>query len=110
MWAIYAIVAAVLYAIVSTLYAAGSFKSISPREAGKVEVISGIYGPEDMDLDEQAGRLYISSCNRRRTLRGLPSDDAIWALDIDAAAAPRRLVTDYTGEFHPHGISFLRKD
>ncbi len=110
MWAVYAIVAAVLYAIVSTLYVAGSFKSIHPRQAGTVEVIDGIYGPEDMDLDEARGRLYISSSNRWRTLRGLPSDDGIWVLDVDSTAGLHRLATDLKSEFHPHGISFFRQD
>jgi arylesterase/paraoxonase len=110
MWAVYAIVAAVLYAIVSTLYVAGSFKSINPRQAETVEVIRGIYGPEDMDMDEAKGRLYISSSNRWRTQRGLASADAIWVLDVDSSASPHRLATDFGAEFHPHGISFLRQD
>ncbi len=110
MWAVYAIIAAVLYAIVNTLFVAGSFKSINPRQAGTVEVIEGIYGPEDMDMDESSGRLYLSSANRWRTQRGLSSDDAIWVLDADSNSSPRKLSTDFRGEFHPHGISLFRQD
>lgn len=109
MWAVYAAVAAVLYLVGSTLYVAGVFKSISPRAAGPVsEIYTGIYGPEDMDVDDSAGRLYISSANRWKTMRGLPADDAIWILDLDSTASPRRMANTYTGEFHPHGISLLK--
>jgi arylesterase/paraoxonase len=31
-------------------------------------------------------------------------------LDIDSGAKPEKIKTDYSGEFHPHGISFLKKD
>ncbi|MBL7851246.1 MAG: hypothetical protein JNN04_10125, partial [Cyclobacteriaceae bacterium] len=108
MWIVYALLAAVLYAVGSTLIAAGVFKSIEPVAAGTVQVYEGIYGPEDMDLDEATGKLYISSSNRWKTLRGLPSEeDGIWVLDVDSASAPRRMTDTYAGEFHPHGISLF---
>lgn len=108
MWIVYALLAAVLYAVGSTLIAAGVFRSINPISAGTVTVYSGIYGPEDMDLDERTGKLYISSANRWRTQRGLPADeDGIWVLDVDSATAPRRMADTYAGELHPHGISLF---
>ncbi len=106
MWIVYAVLAALLYAVGSTLIAAGVFKSIEPVAAGPVHVYRGIYGPEDMDLDDRTGRLYISSANRWQTLRGLPADDdGIWVLDVDSTTVPRKLADTYPGEFHPHGIS-----
>lgn len=109
MWAVYVAVAAVLYLVGSTLYVAGAFKSITPNVAGPVtEVYTGIYGPEDMEVDESVGRLYISSANRWNTMRGLPAADAIWILDLDTTASPRRMANTYPGEFHPHGISLLK--
>jgi arylesterase/paraoxonase len=111
MWIVYALLAAVLYAVVNTLIAAGVFRSIEPVHAGTVNVYQGIYGPEDMDLDEQTGKLYISSSNRWKTLRGLPSnEDGIWVLDVDSATAPRRMIDNYPSEFHPHGISLFATD
>jgi arylesterase/paraoxonase len=108
MWALYALLAAVLYVVVNTLNAAGVFKSIEPNPAGAVTTYEGIYGPEDMDLDDATGKLYISSSNRWKTLRGLPSPmDGIWVLDVDSVTPPRRMLTNYPGEFHPHGISLL---
>lgn len=111
MWAAYAAAAAVFYLVGSTLYVAGSFRSIDPVLAGKIETMyPGIYGPEDMDLDDATGRLYISSADRWKTFRGLSPDDGIWVLDVDSSTRPRRLIDNYFGEFHPHGISLLKKD
>lgn len=112
MWAVYVVVAAVIYFIGNTLFVAGAFKSIQPHQEGITEKIYiGIYGAEDMDLDEATGKLYISSANRWNTQQGLPADDGIWVLDVDSSqSSPSRLATNYPGEFHPHGISFLRTD
>lgn len=111
MWAVYVAVAAVVYLVGDTLYVAGSFKSIEPSVAGEVRTTyTGIFGPEDMELDEPTGRLYVSSADRWKIQQGQPADDAIWVLDVDSATAPRRLADNYSGEFHPHGISFYRKD
>lgn len=111
MWPLYAAAAAVLYLVGNTLYVAGSFKSIQNTSAGDIQAIyGGIYGPEDMQLDEPTGRLYISSSDRWRIFQGDQPDDAIYVLDVDSSSRPRKLLHDYPGEFHPHGISHLRKD
>jgi arylesterase/paraoxonase len=108
MWALYAFLAAVLYVVINTLIPAGVFKSIQQNPAGAVTTYEGIYGPEDMDLDDATGKLYISSSNRWKTLRGFPAPmDGIYVLDVDSASQPRRMHTNYPGEFHPHGISLL---
>jgi len=111
MWVVYVLSAAVVYAVGSTLNVAGSFKSIDPHQSGTTEfVYRGIYGPEDMDLNEQTGKLYISSSDRWSNQKGINTDDGIWVMDLDSAASPHRMPTRYAGEFHPHGISFLRDD
>lgn len=111
MWVVYVLGAAVVYAVGSTLHVAGSFRSINPHQSGTTEVIyGGLYGPEDMDLDEQTGTLYISSSDRWKNLRGIETNDGIWAMQPDSATGPRKLSTDYAGAFHPHGISFLREN
>lgn len=109
MWAVYALAAALIYAVVSTLHVAGAFKSIDPHRQGTIETVyRGIYGPEDMDLDEQTGRLYISSSDRWRNMQGINTDDGIWVLDVDSSSLPRRMPVVFKNEFHPHGISFVR--
>jgi arylesterase/paraoxonase len=109
MWGVYAAIAAVLYLIVNTLNVAGSFKSIEPHEEGATTTTyTGVPGPEDMDVDVASGQLFISSTDRWKVLRGLPSDDGIFVLDLDSIHQPRKLRTTYSGEFHPHGISLIQ--
>ena len=108
MWGVYAAVAVVLYLILNTLNVAGSFKSIEPLEKGTTAIIyTGVPGPEDMDIDAASGQLFISSTDRWKVLRGLPSDDGIYILALDSTQQPRKLKTTYSGEFHPHGISLI---
>ncbi len=105
------IVLAFVYLVFDTLFVAGSFKTIENLSAGEIESIyTGIYGPEDMEVDEATARLFISSCDRRRILEGPRADDGIWVLDIDSGAAPRKIPSTYSEEFHAHGISLLRRD
>ncbi len=109
MWAVYAVIAAIVYVLVNSLIVAGAFKSIQPHLEGTTSLVySGIPGPEDMDMDNESGLLFISSTNRRKTMAGLPSNDGIFVLSADSAQQPRKLATTYPAEFHPHGISFLR--
>jgi len=108
MWAIYTAVGAVLYLIFSTLHTAGSFKSIHPTLDGSMlNSYAGPSGPEDMDLDDATGTIFISSSNRWKGLNGIPAHDGIYILRPDSMAQPRKLATTYKGAFHPHGISWL---
>ena len=109
MWAVYALIVALLYLVGNTLYTAGSFKSIHPHTEGTIlEVYGNTPGPEDMTMDQESGLLFISSCDRRKLLNGLDSDDGIYVLSPDSPLPPRKVATTYKGEFHPHGISFLK--
>ena len=106
------IVALVLILLVGrTLYVAGSFKTIQSHTAGTLTTVyTNVPGPEDFDMDEAAGLLFISSSDRWKTMRGDVTDDGIYLLLPDSTAPPRKLVTTYTGEFHPHGISYFKGD
>ena len=62
MWAVYAVIAAIVYVLVNSLIVAGTFRSIQPHLEGTTTVVySGIPGPEDMDMDNESGLLFISS-------------------------------------------------
>jgi arylesterase / paraoxonase len=99
----------ILFLVIHTLYVAGVFKTITPHLEGTiVNTWYGIHGAEDMDADEAAGWVFISSADRWKTLSGLESNDGIYLLQPDSNTAPRKLPTTYTGGFHPHGISYLR--
>lgn len=108
-WILLAVAAILIFLVIKTLYVAGSFKTIHPHMAGSLlDEFQGIPGPEDMDLDDSTGLLFISSSDRWKIQSGLPSEDGIYLLHPDSAGQPRKLATTFTGDFHPHGISFLR--
>jgi len=111
MWVVYAVVAVVIYLVGNMLYVAGVFKTIDSKQEGEVSAVyAGIYGPEDMDLDDSTGLLFISSADRWKIQRGLNPKDGIFVLQLDSGRQPHKVPTTYPGEFHPHGISFLRAD
>lgn len=111
MWIVLALVAALAYLVGDTLNVAGSFKSLSPHaEVVIKKVYAGMAGPEDMDIDRDTGLLFISSADRWKNMRGEKTNDGIYLLSIQSEADPRKLSTTYAGEFHPHGISFLKTD
>jgi len=110
-WILLAVAAILIFLVIKTLYVAGSFKTIHPHMAGSlVDEFQGIPGPEDMDLDDSTGLLFISSSDRWKIQSGLPSEDGIYLLHPDSAGQPRKPATTFTGDFHPHGISFLRSN
>lgn len=104
------LLAVIILFLIKTLYLAGSFKTLKPYLHGNIrQVYWGVHGPEDMDIDEATGSIFISSCDRWRLQQGLDAPtDGIYLLRPDSGASPRKLPTTFTGAFHPHGISFLK--
>jgi len=95
--------------LLKTFYQAGQFKSIDPHFDGKVsKIYTNMPGPEDLQVDHKTGVLFISSAARRGEEES--NNDGIYILDLTSTESPILLSTDYTGSFHPHGISLLRKD
>lgn len=111
MWAVYALVASLIYFVGNTLYTAGAFKSIQAHIEGTQRIVyTNMPGPEDMDLDDENALLFISSCDRRKNLKGQETEDGIYLLPLDSVGIPRKLATTFRGKFHPHGISYLKSD
>jgi arylesterase / paraoxonase len=102
--------AVIFFLVIKALYVAGSFKTLNPHLQGNIlQVYEGMPGPEDMDLDEATGSIFISSSDRWRLQQGLDAPtDGIYLLQPDSGLLPRKLPTTFSGDFHPHGISFLR--
>ena len=95
--------------LLKTFYQAGQFKSIDPHFDGEVtKIYTNMPGPEDLQIDHETGVMFISSSARRED--GDSNKDGIYVLDLTSAENPTLLPNDYTGSFHPHGISILRKD
>ena len=95
--------------IVKTCHDAGAFKSLVPHTPGKtLEMYTSIPGTEDIDIDRDNGLLFISSTNRRENNS---KTDGIYLLDLKKeGSTPRKLITTYSGDFHPHGISLYKQD
>lgn len=100
------------YFIFDLLTGAGFFKTIGNSFDGEVtQVYNEMAGPEDLDVDVSTGILYISSDDRWASGSGNSVQGSIFSLQIDSAqSVPHQIPTDYTGDFHPHGISFLSID
>lgn len=98
--------------VVKTMYDAGSFKKIEPHFEGKVIITyTNVAGPEDLDVDDESGLLFISSTDRRKSKTEKNNADGIYSLDLNNAnGIPEQIESTYKGVFHPHGISVFRKD
>jgi len=101
----------VLYFVFNTLYDAGAFKTIKNySQLEDVKVYKNIYGPEDLDVDTEKGLLFISASDRWKVNAGLQSDDGIYLLDLKKDSIPYKLANTFSGEFHPHGISYFHSN
>ena len=101
---------ALVYLVVNTLYDAGSFKTIENHSDLKnISIYTGIAGPEDFDVDPDSGWLFISNTDRWNVAKGNKTNDGISLWKLNQEAAPYLLTTTFKGEFHPHGISYLKK-
>ena len=90
---------------------AGVFKTIENHSDLKnTQIYDNMPGPEDLDIDEENGLLFISSTDRWKLRNGEQTNDGIYLLNLNKDTVPYQLHTTFTGEFHPHGISFLKKD
>ena len=105
----YTLLFLIIIFIVKTFHDAGSFKSVLSYYPGEIiQTYTNAPGPEDIEVDHQTGLMFISSSERRT---GPKIRDGIYLLDLnDPSDEPRKLLTTYNGDFHPHGISLLRQD
>lgn len=95
--------------VVDLLADAGSFRTIEPHFDGTCRPVSGLVGPEDVEVDREGGVAYVSSSDFRALAAGRPTSGGIYAYPVDGSAPPARLETDLEGPFNPHGISLFRE-
>jgi len=102
-----------LILLLKTLYIGGVFKSIDNYNAGTMtHVYTNMPGTEDLAYDKVHNLLFISSANRwATTLQHENPLDGIYALNMDSLnQVPKKILTTYSGDFHPHGISVLQQE
>lgn len=104
----------VLILVFKTLNIGGVFKTIHNYNAGKtIQIFTNMPGTEDIDYDRAHNLLFISSSNRWATmLKNKNPLDGIYALDLNDSLnkVPKKILTTYSGDFHPHGISVLQQE
>lgn len=99
----------VLYFVFDTLLQAGVFKKISNSNQIPGQIVKGVLGPEDMEWDRGNNIIYVSSTDRRSTYKGVwQASDGIYMLSPKSGDT-HKMKTNYTGEFHPHGISLFEQ-
>lgn len=85
----------------------------SPMEVPvEVEMIfDGIPGPEDLQLADGGGLVFISSSDRRARQLGADTRGQIYLVDLSLDhPEPQRITPTEPQDFHPHGISLYPVD
>lgn len=98
------VVALLVVGVVSTVVAAGAFRSISTHGLTDCRRLE-LTGSEDVVLDAATGRVFISSQDFRH-LDSSPGD--IFLYDPSTGAVPLRLPRTGPAVFHPHGMALFR--
>ncbi len=91
------------------ILSAGVLFRVEPHFDGSCEAVEGLWGAEDITVDQESGFAYISADDRRARMSGQDKAGALFVLDLnDPSSVPVNLTTDQTDSFHPHGISLYR--
>jgi hypothetical protein len=65
------------------VWLAGEFNAIEPHFDGTCARIEGVAGAEDMALDAQGHRVFLSAVDRRAAAAGEAVRGDTWSLDLD---------------------------
>jgi arylesterase/paraoxonase len=95
--------------LLRTLYYGGIFRKLTYTNSGKLEIITGMVGAEDITIDHETGLAIVSSCDRRKVASGNPVKGAIYLLDFKNSPATYIDMTQTFDQkdFRPHGISLF---
>ena len=96
-----------IFMILRTLWYAGAFKSLSATSLENSSMITGMSGAEDITIDQTTGMALVSSCDRRKVIKGELVKGAIYLLDFMASPPKYKDLTLSFDQpdFRPHGIS-----
>ncbi|WP_101759406.1 SMP-30/gluconolactonase/LRE family protein [Oceanicoccus sp. KOV_DT_Chl] len=85
------------------------FKSIEPHFAGSCRTVTGEGSAEDIDIDRQAGVMFISAKDRLGAASGAENNGTISVYDLGKAAKQfDMLPISSLDDFSPHGISLYQ--
>ena len=103
---------AIAYFVFDTLLQAGYFTSIKNTSSEEIRKVKDIWGPEDIEWDRENNLLYISATNWRKVRKGMSdSQNGVYTLNSnDLKSIPKKMGSNFTGEFNPHGISLFKKE
>lgn len=84
---------------------AGELREIEPHFDGTCRAVTGVMGPEDIEILADGSGAFISSQDRRAQVAGEAAPGAIYYYDLTRpGAVPVNLTPDASASFHPHGI------
>ncbi|RDD61794.1 hypothetical protein [Ferruginivarius sediminum] len=112
-----------LFALTASSQAAPAREAAYCQRVALIDAESGapVRGAEDIAVDADGGRLYLSAYDRWALEDALAADaerlpqGGIYAAPLSEVAAAearlsvRRLTSDVAGDFHPHGIALYRE-
>jgi len=99
------VIALIVWRGIEFVRTAGFFRTLEPKHLVCVSV-GGVIGPEDVTIDAERQRAYLSGFDRRAAAEGSPVPGAIWMYDLSNPRAVPVNVTPWADEtFQPHGIS-----
>lgn len=109
--AIIIIIVAAGFFVLLRLQSLGAFHQSENLFTGQCKTVTGITGPEDIELDEQRGIAYVSAYDRRAANAGQNVRGGIYLIDLKKPdPEPFSLRTAMVTEFQPHGISLFKVD
>lgn len=104
-----AIVIGLIVSLVArTVMSIGVFNSFPEQTAGVCKPITGMKGPEDIEVDADNNLIFVSAFNRRAPSSSPDPQDGIYTLKLDDTSAPPVKLEGTPKDFHPHGISLYR--
>jgi len=87
------------------------FRPIQPASPGACTAVSGVMGVEDIAIDPNTGRAFLSICDRRAVAEGKPAGGGIYTYDLNRPdAVPVRIDGGQVVDFQPHGIGLLIRE
>jgi arylesterase/paraoxonase len=89
--------------------AIGVFNDFPEQFAGtSCKIITGMKGPEDLEVDALDNLIFVSALNRRAPKKTPDPQDGLYTLKLDNTSAPPVKLAGTPRDFHPHGISLYR--